>query len=155
MWCGDHSPVRKVAHEVIVVSCETIVNNNHGMKLEDTPAETLGTWLKRQLSQREWNGADLAKRLNSSNGTVSNWMNGVRTPNPETVMRIASVLGADVDYLLTLAGHRPPDPYFDPDSAEAQLLPYIRAIEWTPRDLAIIKAQLETMIKAQKGELDR
>ncbi len=62
----------------------------------------------------------------------------------------------DGDYRLTLTGTRPSDPYYDPESAEAQLLPYIRVIDWTHhnRELDMIKAQLDLIAKAQRGELD-
>jgi len=45
----------------------------------------------------------------------------------------------------------------DRDSPEAQLLPYTRAIEWDshPRELAMIKRQLEFIAEVQRGEHDR
>jgi transcriptional regulator with XRE-family HTH domain len=116
---------------------------------------SIGDWLRRELDSRDWNQADLARRVGLNTGTVAHWVTGNRTPSSQMVRRIADALNADVDYLLTLAGHRPPDPYFDPDSPEARLLPYIRQIEWTERDLGAIIAQLEFLIKVQRGDLDR
>jgi len=40
-------------------------------------------------------------------------------------------------------------------SPEAQLLPYIRQITWTDRELAMIKRQLEFLAEVQRGEHDR
>lgn len=155
-WSGEQSPIDvKVFHEVIVTSTETIVNNNMRMKPQITPPETFGDWLRRELGRREWIGADLARRMGSSNGTVSNWLTGKRVPSPETVQRIAMVLGADSDYLLALAGHRQADPYYDPNSPEAKLLPFIRQIEWTDEAFEMIRRQLEFLAEVQRGERDR
>jgi transcriptional regulator with XRE-family HTH domain len=127
------------------------------MKSKSSAPETIGSWLRRELDSRDMIGADLARRIGSSNGTVSNWITGTRVPNPETIQRIADALNADVDYLLTLAGHRPEDPYFDPDSPEAQLLPYIRAVDWSKHgnELAMFKRQLEFLVEVDRGEHNR
>ncbi len=89
---------------------------------------------------------------------------GVKNPKPDTLSKLARALDLRVSDFVVAIGHtaqgeeakRIADALtIDPASPEAELFTLIRAIEWTPRDLAIIKAQFETMIKAQKGELDR
>lgn len=64
-------------------------------------------WLRRQLQRREMRQADLARRVGTSPGTVSSWVNGQRVPDPASCDRIADALGVDVDEVLMLAGHRP------------------------------------------------
>lgn len=101
--------------------------------------------------------ADLARRIGASTGAVSDWANDKRLPDTASCEKIADVLHVSVDTVLTRAGHRPADPFYDPDSPEAQLLPYIRAIDWTKRDreLAMIKRQLEFIAEVDRGEHDR
>lgn len=155
---GDQSPCGVVAHhDVNITSPETVVNTIPTMKPNRAHTDTIGRWLQRELDSRDWLGADLARKIGSSNGTVSNWITGARKPNPETIQRIADVLNADVDYLLTLAGHRPADPYFDPDAPEARLLPYIRAVDWDrhPEQLETIVKILEWLVEVDRGEHNR
>lgn len=118
---------------------------------EAVPVEhkDIASWLRAYLNSANWTQADLARRMDASTGAVAHWVSGSRIPNPDTVRRLADTLHADADYLLTLAGHRPPDPYFDPDSPEAKLLPYIRAIEWDERSLGLVIAQLKQLVEFQ------
>ncbi len=115
------------------------------MTEETASAETFGQWLKGELARREWRPRDLARRMEASEGTISHWANDIRFPNPAAVRRIAAALGIDVDYLLTVAGHRPPNSALDPTSAEAQLLPLIRSIHWSRHgpELALLRRHLE------------
>ena len=43
---------------------------------------------------------DLAKLFNVSQGTIANWEKGIRNPDPETIARIADILGVTTDRLL-------------------------------------------------------
>lgn len=87
--------------------------------------------------------------------TISRWLRG-RKPEAELLERLADVLVVDYDYLATMVGYRPRELLqLDPDSPEAQLLPYIRAIDWTDRDLKMIKRQLEFLAETKRGEHDR
>lgn len=76
------------------------------------------------------------------------WVSGDRTPSPQSVDRIADVLGMDVDHVLTIAGHRPAIFEADPDSPEARLVPLIRQVDWTSRPgrLEEIEAEYRFMI---------
>lgn len=47
------------------------------------------------LSQKE-----LSAKLGYAQNTLSNWENGIRTPDLETAGRLASFFGVSVDYLL-------------------------------------------------------
>ncbi len=124
-------------------------------------AGDIAHWLQRQLARREWSAADLSRQLGVGNSTVAMWLRRERVPNPQSVDRIADVLGADVDYLLTLAGHRPAAVEIDPDSATARLMPLIEQIDWESRPgrLEEMEAELRFMIemdrKRKKAEVDR
>lgn len=119
--------------------------------------DDFATWLRRQMDRREWSAADLARKLGVGNSTVAMWLRRERVPSPQSVDRVADVLRVDVDNLLSIAGHRPRVFDIDPDSPEAKLLPYIRAIDWSKHDqeLALIQRQLEFMAEVDRGEHDR
>lgn len=77
-------------------------------------------------------------------------------PKGAHIDAIADVLVLDYDVVATRAGYRPRElMQIDPDSPEAQLLPYIRAIQWSDRELEMIKAQLRFLAESQRGDLDR
>lgn len=94
-------------------------------------SESLPKWLQRQMDRREWSQATFARNLGVSTGLVSNWLTGVRRPNPESCERIADVLFVDVDEVLAIAGHRPRDIDIDPDAPGEQIAVMARRIEWT------------------------
>lgn len=49
---------------------------------------------------------DLAQRINVGNTTLSQYESGVRVPNDEVKIKIASVFGVSVDYLLGASSER-------------------------------------------------
>ena len=63
---------------------------------------------KRGLTQRT-----VAERINTTETTISRYVSGDRTPNIETAVELASVLGVTLDVLvgadLPTAGRTPPD----------------------------------------------
>ena len=69
-------------------------------------------WLERELAAREWKPIDLARRINPEApanvaSSISRWMLGKRQPDPVSCAMLAEILGADLDMVLELAGHRP------------------------------------------------
>lgn len=79
-------------------------------------------WLKGQLRRREWTQADLARRMAVSTGTISRWARGERIPTPESCDRLADVLGVDLDTVLGVAGHRPPDSVYGANDARNDII---------------------------------
>src|SRR3990172_8708986 len=73
-------------------------------------ASRFGPWLGAELSQRGMSQAELARRLEASNGTVSSWVNSTRRPTPASCRKIAGVLRVPMDVALAMAGHRPLGP---------------------------------------------
>ena len=72
-------------------------------------------WFRAELRRRQWSLSDLSRRLRQVRGdgepapapsVVSRWARGLRPPSPEPIKLVGEVFGADVDRLLTLAGHR-------------------------------------------------
>jgi transcriptional regulator with XRE-family HTH domain len=74
---------------------------------------------------------------------VSRWLHG-RRPDPASLERVAEALGADLDALLTLAGHRPRSPR-DDDPRVASLVAKVRQITWTPERFLIVDALLDDL----------
>ena len=56
--------------------------------------------LKQLRESREVKQITLAHKLQVSNTTVSNWETGKRTPDLETIVRIATYFNVSTDYLL-------------------------------------------------------
>lgn len=66
-----------------------------------------GEWLRQELDKRGLSQADFARRVGTSPGLVSNWINNRRVPDPASAERIADGLSMNPDVVLAAAGHRP------------------------------------------------
>lgn len=75
-----------------------------------------GAWLAAELLARDMSQAELARRLEASNGTVSSWVNNKRRPTPSSCRRVAAILHVPMDVALAAAGHRPLDAKDWPDA---------------------------------------
>lgn len=73
---------------------------------------TVFDYLKAELRARNWSMTDLARKAGVSKQIVSQWLAEDEleriTPGPKSCEKIAEALGADLDYVLELAGHRKP-----------------------------------------------
>jgi transcriptional regulator with XRE-family HTH domain len=67
--------------------------------------DTLGSYLKEALDRRGWSGRTLAMYAELGTNTVAKTLRGETTPDPDTILKIASALGVDELHLLHLAGH--------------------------------------------------
>jgi transcriptional regulator with XRE-family HTH domain len=146
------SAISSGLHSTTIVLDATLRKHYCFMDDKDVRDRTFGDWLAGQLLSREWSKAEFARRLGVSNGDVSRWVRGVRIPRPDTVDKIADVLGVDVDLALTMAGHRPPVFRIEPGTPEARLLPLIRQVPWDERQLRMFEEQLRILIKGLRGE---
>ena len=109
-------------------------------------------WLERQLAAREWRQADLARGLGISTGMVSNWLTGQRRVSPYYCEQIAALFGADVDYLLALAGHRPMVLSTDPDDPAEQLITKLRRIRLTEDRFDTLSDVLDGMLTRDRRD---
>lgn len=124
----------------------------HGPRRTAIGESALVPWLERQLEQRDWRQADLARALGVSTGMVSNWLTGQRRVSPYYCEQIAALLGADVDYLLALAGHRPMALTTDPDEPVEQLATKLRRIRLTPERASVLDDMLDGMLARDRRE---
>jgi HTH-type transcriptional regulator, competence development regulator len=69
----------------------------------------------KKLTQEE-----LAKRLNTTNGTVSNYENGVSAPNHDALSELANILETTTDYLLDRTDNPNPNEKPIPDFATSK-----------------------------------
>lgn len=113
------------------------------------------TWLAQQLAWREWTQADFVRRTGFSSGIVSQWMNGRKVPSSESVDRIADVLGADLDMVLALAGHRPNVEARDPDDPGEQLAGMVRRVRWTTERRRVIETALRIYLEYDRDDLQK
>jgi len=119
-----------------------------------TPGGTVGEafreWFRVELRRREWNMSDFARRSGWPDGpnaadpaVVAKWMRGERKPSPESCDLIADVLGADLDEVLALNGHRPRDAADDPRVAD--LVAKLRRVRMTDERYELVEALLDRM----------
>lgn len=105
---------------------------------------TLVEWLQRKLKEREWNQSDFARHLGVGTGTVTRWLQGTR-PDTEYIDRIAELFHADTDYVLTLAGHRPPDPQYAKDDPRNHIISQLGKI--SDEQAMVLLDMIESMQK--------
>lgn len=157
VWQCDEPSRLSGVHGSIVLPDGSKCNYCCSMEAEERAPEEFRRWLERQLARRDWSPAEFARRLGMNTGTVSRWMTGSRRPRTDACDKIADVLGVDVDVVLTMAGHRPPDIELDPDSATARLMPLIEQIDWDARPgrLEGLEFELRQMIEWDRMKKDR
>src|SRR3954447_15945149 len=63
--------------------------------------------LRAVLDAREWNQKRLAQELGSPASTVSQWINGQRTPDGEQLQRLGGLLAVDAEWLRSGDGPEP------------------------------------------------
>lgn len=124
----------------------------HGPRRLAIGESALVPWLERQLAARDWRQADLARGLGISTGMVSNWLTGQRRVSPYYCERIAALFGADVDYLLALAGHRPMVLSTDPDDPTEQLITKLRRIRLTDDRFDTLSDVLDGMLTRDRRD---
>ncbi|MCL6581781.1 MAG: helix-turn-helix domain-containing protein [Firmicutes bacterium] len=90
----------------------------------------LGRRLRALLDEREMSQADLARALHCGKSTVSQYISGARTPDVETLRRMAELFGVSLDYLLGRTELRWPSLIKEP---EVEVL-VARAQDLTPEE---------------------
>lgn len=109
-------------------------------------------WVRSELRRLQWQPADLARRLDVPNGTVSRWLSGGRRPSSESALRIADVLGADQDLVLALTGHRETETALPTIDDRQRLQELLKRVRLTPDRAAGIEATLRAWIDYDRDE---
>lgn len=68
----------------------------------------LGQRIRKLREEADLSQKELAQKLKLSNVTLSQYENGVRRPDIETLKIIANFFGVSSDYLIGMSGHRDP-----------------------------------------------
>lgn len=71
---------------------------------------TLGERLKKERLKKDINQVELAKYMNVSKQTVSNWENDNRIPDTLTLAKLAEYFNCSTDYLLGIKIYKLPTP---------------------------------------------
>ena len=109
-------------------------------------AKQVADWLRFEVRRRELTQGEAARRVGVRQGVFGRWHNAEAIPNPRSCDLLADAFGVANDYVLTLAGHRPPD---DPeeDPAVALLCAKVRTIDWSvPARLRVLHKELDEML---------
>lgn len=104
--------------------CYNVLIVRRGEKITSTK---IGTQIRQLRLSAGMTQRDLAQRINVGNTTLSQYESGARVPSDEVKIKIASVFGVSVDYLLGASSER--------NSAEKA--PYSAAAAQRPVEAAI------------------
>jgi transcriptional regulator with XRE-family HTH domain len=69
---------------------------------------TIGKKLDKLCEMREWKPADLARKIGTSNGTVSAWFNDESKPSLDYALRLSGALKVSMEYLADDSMEEPP-----------------------------------------------
>jgi transcriptional regulator with XRE-family HTH domain len=72
-------------------------------------------WVLQELGSRGWSQSDLARASGLTRGTISNLLNEVASPNPQTCIQIAKAFELPPEVVLRKAGILPPRTKIDED----------------------------------------
>lgn len=120
----------------------------------------LGERLRQLRKERGLTQAQLAAILVSGESTISQWENGRRQIDIETVERLASFFGVSVDYLLGRSNVRGPLPSPDllPDIELDRLLEIyevsVRGQRLTRSEKVAVLQAVQTLVQLARGSQD-
>ncbi len=77
------------------------------MERSTNSTEPFGDYLARAVKAMGLTYAEVARRVGTSQASVSYWVGGRKVPEPKNCNKLAEVLALDPDEVLTKAGHRP------------------------------------------------
>ena len=104
-------------------------------------------WVLQELDTRGWSQSDLARASGLTRGTISNLLNEVASPNPQTCIQIAKAFELPPEVVLRKAGILPPRTKIDED---VDRLAY-RIAQLPPDDQQRVEAIVDTLLALKKG----
>lgn len=113
---------------------------------------TFAGWLAARLAQAEWKPSEFARRIGKHPPTVSRWLNGEAQPDTTSCDIVADVLNADLDYVLTLAGHRPATAPVD--ATRERLIGKLNRLRLTRDAVIPLESLLDGLLAAQREARD-
>lgn len=102
--------------------------------------------LKVLINNRGMNQADMASELGMSTAALSRYLNGVRSPDLEYVIKIANYFNISVDWLLGLTGER-----YNVMPADLQEVAWLYSLA-TKDDQNVVQAVLAKYREAAKSD---
>ena len=102
--------------------------------------------LKVLINNRGMNQADMASELGMSTAALSRYLNGVRSPDLEYVIKIANYFNISVDWLLGLTGER-----YNVMPADLQEVAWLYSLA-TKDDQNVVQAVLAKYREAAKAD---
>jgi transcriptional regulator with XRE-family HTH domain len=112
----------------------------------------IGLWIEGELRSRDWRQADLARRARVSTTAVSDWVRGKKVPDPASCDLLSDIFHADLDFVLDLAGHRPPDSNDDPASPANRLSALLHRVQWNPDREAVVEGIIRGFIDRDRRD---
>jgi 8-oxo-dGTP pyrophosphatase MutT (NUDIX family) len=73
-------------------------------------ATAFSQWLDTLVPAMFPTDAELARRAGVDRSLIPRWRRGTTTPSPRVLYSLASATGVSLEYLVTIAGYRPPKP---------------------------------------------
>jgi transcriptional regulator with XRE-family HTH domain len=113
--------------------------------------ETIGAWIRRQMTRREWSAAELSRRMAISSGRISEWLTGKRIPSSASCIRLADVFEVDPDVVLTLAGHRVAMSPLPPDDTKSRIIELVRRVNLSRSQAEGLEAMLTAWLEVQRS----
>jgi transcriptional regulator with XRE-family HTH domain len=113
--------------------------------------ESIGAWIRRQMTRREWSAAELSRRMDVSSGRISEWISGKRIPSSASCLRLADVFDVDPDVVLTLAGHRVATTPLPPDDTKSRIIDLVRRVRMTRSQAEGLEAMLTAWLELERS----
>lgn len=105
-------------------------------------------WVLQELDSRGWSQSDLARASGLTRGTISNLLNEVASPNPQTCIQIAKAFELPPEVVLRKAGILPPKTKIDED---VERLAH-RIAQLPPEDQARVEAIINSLLALNQNE---
>lgn len=128
----------------VFAHADTISARNGDVKLALRQMnETFGRWLQGHLDRKRWKQADLVHSTGASRTAVSDWINGNKLPDPQSVRKICHALDASVEEAFRVLGWLDTPTALTP--AQADLIETIRRRNISDQTARTLLATLNAM----------
>ena len=107
-------------------------------------------WLNKELTQKGWSQADLARHSGLSTAAISRIMNGTRNAGPELCQAIARALHLPPEVVYRKAGLLPPEE--EPNLEEKIILNIYKKLTPARQEDMRGFAEYQLQVQEQKGE---